>query len=277
MSYIDYLSLYSTIFANHRDDAYVNTESWSLAYASLERITNPPGSGDELSLATNRVRDTLLRDPLETCHAWYVASFSPWATVPARQWQIFQKQPVPPRVAEVARDSLRLENKTVSILKDAATHFRSVSDLKSSVISGSLLGTKPEIRQHVGLTIRSWKNDWRMCVVMALLQEIMAQDNFSQGKPCARQTSMRQLTSSVVIREYDQFLSYLETEDLLSVETLRPIVNGKEVATTLGISTGPWVATALEMVIQWQLLHPENSEKEMALDEVRNRRGELGV
>lgn len=184
MNYIDYLSLYSTIFANHRDDVNVDTKSWSLAYASLERITNPPDGGDALLLATsNHVRDTLLREPLDTYHAWYVAAFSPWATVPVRQPEKSQKQPIPPRVAEVARDSLRLENKIVSILKDATTNYRAVTDLKNSIISGSLTGTKAEIRLHVGWTVRSWKKDWRMCVVMALLQEIMAQDNFSKGKP----------------------------------------------------------------------------------------------
>jgi hypothetical protein len=182
LNYIDRLSLFSTIFANHRDDVDVNTSSWSLAYTSLDRITNAPGGGDELSPATNRVRDILLREELETYHAWVVATFSPWAIVPARQQGKSDKQPAPPRVAEVARDSLRLDNKTVSILKDAATHFRDVSDLKTSVVSGSIAGTKPEVRQHVGLAVRSWKKDWRMCVIMALLQEIMAGGGFSKGK-----------------------------------------------------------------------------------------------
>lgn len=82
---------------------------------------------------------------------------------------------------------------------------------------------------------------------------------------------------ALVVREYNKLLSYVEKEDLLQVDALRPIVNGEEIKKALGVSTGPWMATAMEMVIRWQLLHPGISDKEKALEELRSKRAELGI
>jgi tRNA nucleotidyltransferase (CCA-adding enzyme) len=81
----------------------------------------------------------------------------------------------------------------------------------------------------------------------------------------------------LVIRDYDLFLSYLENEKLLDVTELKPIANGNEVSASLGVRRGRWMSTALEMLIKWQLLHPEITEKDQALEELKNRRAELGV
>jgi tRNA nucleotidyltransferase (CCA-adding enzyme) len=182
LQYIDKLGLYSTIFANHRDDVEVDTSSWSLAYNDLDRLLRT-ADDDEISKSMRHVRDILIRDAQETYYAWFVAIFSPWAAVPARPQGKADKKGLSPRVAEVARDSLKLDNKTVSVLSDAATYFREISDLKASLIAGSIPGTDREIRQHVGLSLRSWKKDWRMCVIMGILREIMVGAEFPRGKP----------------------------------------------------------------------------------------------
>jgi tRNA nucleotidyltransferase (CCA-adding enzyme) len=85
------------------------------------------------------------------------------------------------------------------------------------------------------------------------------------------------LLTCLVILEYDKFLSYIQEENLLGVVELRPIVNGGEIQKGLGVRSGPWMSKAVEMVIRWQLLHPEISDKEKALEELRNKRAELGV
>lgn len=277
MEYIDKLSLYSTIFANHRDKVEVDTSSWSLAYNSLERLLKIPDDDDEIASAARRVRDILVRDATERYQAWLVAAFLPWAPVPSHEQQQPGKKPPPARAAEIARDSLRSDNKTMNVLSDAATHFRAVGDLKTSFIAGSIPGTGTEIRLHVGLSIRSWKKDWRMCVLASILHEIAGGAEFQRGKPSSRVCLSRATDLALVVREYDKLLSYIEKEDLLQVDALRPIVNGEEVKKALGVSTGPWMATAMDLVIRWQLLHPGISDKEKALEELRNKRAELGV
>ncbi|KAH8696710.1 ATP :tRNA-specific tRNA nucleotidyltransferase [Talaromyces proteolyticus] len=251
LKFIDSLSLYSTIFANQRDDTNTTTDSWHLVYDAFDKIARPSETSDDISQRTKHVHDILIRDENDTYHAWLVAAFAPWALVPARETKFkSEKPPVIVRAAEVARDNLRSENKVVSLLKDSVSHFEEMRIFKNNLISNAIPGTAPEVRQHVGLTIRSWRKDWRMIAVMALLQEIMAGAEFS-----------------TVILEYDRFLSYLETENLLDVTDLRPIVNGNEISAALGVRSGRWLSAALEMMIEWQLLHPEITEKEKALQE----------
>lgn len=64
--------------------------------------------------------------------------------------------------------------------------------------------------------------------------------------------------------------------DLIDIHHLRPLVNGKEICAGLGVPSGPWMAKALAVVIEWQLLHPESAEKEPVLEEIRNKKNEIG-
>ncbi|EED12842.1 tRNA nucleotidyltransferase [Talaromyces stipitatus ATCC 10500] len=260
LRYIDDLGLYSTIFANQYDDAEPHVASWSLAYDALDHILSRVLKTDELR-HIKRIKNILIRNEDETFYAWVMAAFTPWVTVPERvPTSRKQKPPIIARAAEVARDNLRMENKIVNALKDATALFKEVSSLKSSVISKDIPGTAAEVRQHVGLQIRSWKKDWRLIVLMAMLQEISAG-----------------VEPRKVFQEYDAFLSYLEKEDLLEVSELRPIANGKEVSTAFGLPDGKWLSSALDMLISWQLLHPHNADKNQALEELKSRRAELGV
>ncbi|QGA14656.1 hypothetical protein EYB26_002312 [Talaromyces marneffei] len=259
LKYIDDLGLYTTIFANQHDDVEASTTSWSLAYDALDRILNRIRKTDELQ-QIKHIKKILVRDE-EEFYAWVMAAFVPWVAVPARKpGPKKEKPPIIPRAAEVARDNLRMENKIVNALKDAAELFKEVSALKSSVILNSIPGTAAEVRQHVGLQVRSWKKDWRLIVLMALLQEIAAG-----------------VESRKVFQEFDAFLSYLEKEDLLEVTELRPIANGKEVSAAFELPNGRWLASALEMLIRWQLLHPHNTDKDQALEVLKSRRAELGI
>jgi tRNA nucleotidyltransferase/poly(A) polymerase len=186
LKYIDDLGLYSTIFANQHDDVEAPTTSWSLAYDALDRLISPVLRTDEMQ-QIKHIKKILIRDEEdknEKFYAWVMAAFVPWVTVPARKpGSKKEKPPVIARAAEVARDNLRMENKIVNALKDATDFYRDVSSLKSSVILNDIPGTAAEVRRHVGLQIRSWKKDWRLIVLMALLQEIAAGVASRKGMP----------------------------------------------------------------------------------------------
>lgn len=183
LKYIGDLGLYSVIFANQQDDVEANVDSWSLAYDALDKILQKPENKQEDAFSSEHIKGILVPDECERYRAWVVAAFVPWALVPTRQPRSKnEKPPVMARAAEVARDNLRMENKAIALLKDAATYFREVTSLKTSVISNSIPGTPSEVRQHVGLKIRSWGKDWRMAVVMAILQDIAAGAEYAQGK-----------------------------------------------------------------------------------------------
>lgn len=189
MKYIDDLGLYATIFANEHDDVEAPTTSWSRAYDALDRIFT---LDRECSLVPEtdevqhikHITKILVQNDDEKFYAWVMAAFVPWVTVPARKPGLKkEKPPIIGRAAEVARDNLRMENKIVNVLKDATELFKEVSALKSSVILNDIPGTAAEVRQHVGLQVRSWKKDWRLIVLMAVLQEIAAGAESRKGMP----------------------------------------------------------------------------------------------
>ncbi|KAE8375845.1 hypothetical protein BDV26DRAFT_294659 [Aspergillus bertholletiae] len=256
LQFIDRLELYQTIFANHQDDVDVDTSSWALAYNALQELLH----SDNASIPIGRVRNLLIRDTQEAYYAWVIAAFAPWTTVPDRVAQGPKAKPPPPRASEVARDSLRSDNKTINLLRDAARHWNSIVDVKSSLLKERMSGTAAEVRQQIGLHIRTWNKDWRLCCTLAILQEVAQGSEFDK-----------------VIQEYNQFLSYLVEHDLENVYDMKPIVNGVEIAQHLAAPKGPWMSKALDMVIKWQLLHPEITDKAKALEDVSNRKEELNI
>ncbi|KAB8077035.1 hypothetical protein BDV29DRAFT_188984 [Aspergillus leporis] len=256
LHFIDRLELYPTIFANHQDEVGVDTSSWALAYNALEELLH----SRDVSKPAARVRDLLVHDSSETYYAWIITAFAPWSAVPDRIQKGPKAKPLPPRAAEIARDSLRSDNKTITLLRDAARSWRSIVDIKSSLLENRMSGTAAEIRQQIGLHIRQWNKDWRLCCLLSILQEISQGGDFSE-----------------VIQEYDRFLTYIIDKDLENVTDMKPIVNGGEIMQHLGVPKGPWMSKALDMVMKWQLLHPEITAKEKVLEELSNRREELGL
>lgn len=81
----------------------------------------------------------------------------------------------------------------------------------------------------------------------------------------------------IVAQEYDRFLAYIVEKDLDSVCELKPIVNGAEIMQHLEAKKGPWMSKATSLVVEWQLLHPEITDKTAVLEEISGRRAELGL
>lgn len=79
-----------------------------------------------------------------------------------------------------------------------------------------------------------------------------------------------------MVAEYDQFLVYIVENDLEDVCDLRPIVNGDEIMNSLETKKGPWMSKAVNMALEWQLLH-RDVNKEQVLAEIAGRRAELGL
>ncbi|KAJ5811517.1 hypothetical protein N7474_007818 [Penicillium riverlandense] len=260
LQFIDRLDLYHTIFANHQDGVAVDTRTWSLAYNALARFLHPEiEESSEVRAATERVRRILVRDEGTVYYAWVGAAFTPWISIPERQGTGAKAKNVAPRAVEVARESLRMDNKTLTILRDASRNYEGIIATKSCLLDNSISGSPAEIRQQIGLLIRSWGKDWRICVLLALLQEIMEGHDLT-----------------VLVHEYDRFLAYIVDQDLEDVCELKPIVNGDEIMKALEAKKGPWMSKALTVVMNVQLLRPGIS-KEQALDEVRRQRAELGL
>lgn len=73
------------------------------------------------------------------------------------------------------------------------------------------------------------------------------------------------------------WLSQVESLSLLDVYSLRPLVDGTRLQNALGVKGGKWTGIATEIVIEWQLLNPEETDPNKAVNEVQRRRGELDL
>ncbi|KAJ5295657.1 hypothetical protein PENANT_c001G07321 [Penicillium antarcticum] len=259
LEFIDRLKLFTTILANHQDDAKANTSTWPLAYNTLARLLHPkPDDSEEVQAAAKRIRDITISDET-SYYAWMVATFAPWSSIPGRTVNGANTKPIPPRAVEVGRDSLRTDNKTLNVLRAASLHFEEIITTKTALLANKLSGTPAEIRQRIGLQIRTWNKDWKLCIILAMMQEAMKKRDFAD-----------------VVAEYDQFLAYIVENDLEDVCDLRPIVNGDEIMNSLKTKKGPWMSKAVNMALEWQLLH-RDVDKEQVLAEIAGRRAELGL
>ena len=63
--------------------------------------------------------------------------------------------------------------------------------------------------------------------------------------------------------------------NLLDAPSLKPVIDGKSLAKELGTRPGPWMKTALEEVMAWQLCHPDDATPEAAVEALRSKHGEL--
>jgi tRNA nucleotidyltransferase (CCA-adding enzyme) len=77
------------------------------------------------------------------------------------------------------------------------------------------------------------------------------------------------------VSEYHRLLQYFEQNDLLEVHSMRPIVNGGKIVKALGMKSGPWMTKALDLLIRWQLSHPEVTDQQEALNFLVSKKAEL--
>lgn len=70
------------------------------------------------------------------------------------------------------------------------------------------------------------------------------------------------------------FLKHLMKLEILDADTFRPLLKGTDLAKALGTKPGPWMKDALDVVMAWQLRHPETTDPTYAIEAVRASRSE---
>lgn len=179
LEFIDNIGIYSTIFANQYDDVVADTSTWAQAYNGLARFLHPESQENkDIQDRVARLSQLLVSDD-SVPYAWMIATFSPWAPIPARAAK--GKKGPPQRSVEIARDGLRCDNKNIIVLRDASLHHEDIIAYKAALLGKKVDGTPAEVRQKTGLNIRQWGKDWKLCILSAILQEIMRGRDFAEG------------------------------------------------------------------------------------------------
>ena len=78
---------------------------------------------------------------------------------------------------------------------------------------------------------------------------------------------------------YESFVGRVEKLGLTEAYSFRPLLDGKQLAKAIGISAGPWMKDALDVVMKWQLRNPGNTNASEAVNDVKSSKvhGELSA
>ena len=293
---IDRLGLYLTVFPEPPDSSHArpNLDYWHRAYNFMSLLTRNPAhthsneTGSE-SVSILMIKTILLRDHQDKEIAWLLAALVPWVAVsPVVPSKSLRKE-TPSLPAIVARNGIKVKNTTFEIIKAATNYGSEITKVQGEVVKqangvgplkdeSSLVG-----RDSLGMAIRRWGDSWRLQVLLALLLDIYHQkaSELSRGMGFlfyGYSTPRLNITdTSSIINKYAVFLTYLKDADLLDVCSLKPVLNGTQLASALGIKPGPWVKEALDLVMAWQLLNPGADDSEGAMEEVKRKREKLGI
>ena len=111
-------------------------------------------------------------------------------------------------------------------------------------------------RLETGMFLREVRELWVTCLLQATVAEMRAIE-LSKGKTCPAGS-----TADDAMQTARDFYRAVRTEGLDGCWRARPLINGAEIMTQLGVPKGPEVSTYIQEQIQWMLLNPNGSKEE---------------
>ena len=177
LSLIDRLNLYDTIFTDPNQDmtSSPNLENWHKAYELLAKITGEPKDP-----ALRIVRSILIPTNEDAYRSWLLCAIVPW--VPFVQDakssnNLHSATNTAPVVAvHIAREGLKIEKKSTSIIKNGVLHLGSIihcietcSDVTVALALSGKRKHEPSVRETLGMQIRGWGTYWRNGIMLAML------------------------------------------------------------------------------------------------------------
>jgi tRNA nucleotidyltransferase (CCA-adding enzyme) len=254
---IDTFGLYHAVFTDPtRPESVPKPKllNWKATYDCLHDLSqnNSPGS----------VYSTLVCTEEAAHYAWVLAAVVPFEQVcePPETRRPSKALPAP---TLAAREGIKANNKLCDVITMAHYHRHDISKLKEAVCLG-----KDFIRQRdrFGMAIRQWDSrggQWRLQVLYAILSDVL-----EAGEAAGRET---------VVREWQQFLDHLQDIDVMAAPNLKRIVDGTQLSRALGVKPGKWMAQALDVVMEWQLRNPGETDPASAIEAIRKQRDRLGI
>lgn len=81
-----------------------------------------------------------------------------------------------------------------------------------------------------------------------------------------------------ILDKYAIWLEYLRDLNLLDVDKLKRIVDGKQILKALSKpKAGPWMQKATDIAMEWQLRNPDETDPAGGIAEIVERRRELDL
>ncbi|KAK2000637.1 poly A polymerase head domain-containing protein [Colletotrichum falcatum] len=253
------LGLYEAIFVdpNNIQHPRPDLSKWQLVYDLLYSLAcnGSPGS----------IYNVLVKSDEAAYYAWNLAAVIPYSHV-ENEIHLPKSKATLPLASLVAREGIKAPNKLCDVITAAFRHRSHIAAVKQSVCAKDSAAAE---RDTLGMAIRKWDGQgshWRVQILYALLAE--AQEKL----PCGSDADKINFLSG-----WQGFLDHLAHLDVMEVPSLKRLVDGRMLAKELGVRPGKWMGQALDVCVAWQLRHPGETDATGAIDEVRQRAGELGI
>lgn len=236
-----------------------DTPSWKSAYECLATLeaNKTPGSIYDLLVTAEEAR----------YYAWSLATLTPWEQLPDDP-PLRSGKAALPLPTQAAREGFKAPNKLSDLVTAAHRHRPAIVKLKNLVRDE---GEGLNERDRFGMAIRDWDSrggNWRLQVLFAVLVDVEERTG-TAGKGVGAQEP--------VLAEWQQFLDHLIELDVMNAPSIKRLVDGKLLSQELKVRPGKWMSEALDVALAWQLRNPEATDPAGAVEEVRKRRGELGI
>ncbi|QDS73276.1 hypothetical protein FKW77_004941 [Venturia effusa] len=234
---IDKLGLYPTIFADPSPKTTYkpDTTNWHYVYEHLKTLLAKDGTDAA-------IREIVLKSSEDQFMGWLLASMIPWSDSPDAAPTKLGRTPLP-MTTTVALISLKAPNQLTALLTSCNHNLREIKDL---------VARREDSRESLGMAIRKWGATWRLQALFALLHEI-----YEMPKDSTR-----------ILKQYAEFLSMIKTFGLLEAHNFKPLVTGTDLAKALKTKPGPWMKSALDVVMAWQLRNPDVTDPAEAIAQV---------
>ncbi|KAJ6443110.1 lipid transporter [Purpureocillium lavendulum] len=290
---LDKLHLYHAVFTDPTRDTIQHPDlaRWHVAYDCLDYLLRncTPGSIGALLAASGEA----------VYVAWNLAAVSPWMPVEEPPG-VKRKANSLPLVATISREGFRAPNKLTDIMAASHRHRKEILEFKEAVCRED---PWTRLRDKCGMAIRRWDSQggfWTLQVLSTLLVDAMDKvdtPKTSEDTPKSRElsevsatphsstgytggsmnTPAAERSRDAFINGWQQFLNHLIELDVFHAPTMKRMLDGRALAQALGVKPGKWTGNALDVCMAWQLRNPDKTDPSEAIDEVRERRNELGI
>ncbi|CAN0070926.1 unnamed protein product, partial [Phaeothamnion confervicola] len=158
-----------------------------------------------------------------------------------------------PAAAFVVRESLKLKLKDAADIATILGNLGAWQGAAATAAPAVAAGALPD-RLELGLLVRACKDLWRPCITVACAAEIVAAVGAGTGGGTAAGKAGSENSAKA---RYDALVDAVLRLGLDGVWTMKPLLDGKVLATRLGVPKGPATGKVLEEQVRWQLGHPE--------------------
>lgn len=239
-----------------------DVSNWAAAYEALDVLAarKTPGS----------IYHILVRSEEAAYYAWQLAAVSPYEQLPDEASRKPGKPPIP-WATQANRGGLMTPTKLTDVITAAHRHRLAILELKNAVRDKAPYVKE---RERFGMAIREWDSKgghWKLQVLYALLVEVMERTDI---RPEGQKP---ETTREEVFLEWQAFLDHLEELDVMDAPAIKRLIDGTQLAKALGVKPGRWMTAALDVVMRWQLQHVGETDPAGAIEEVKSRKGELGI